>query len=116
MSDPFSIIYLAFLILVTVLSFVLRFKLDRDRIRENIESHGGKVIEIVRTWGFRERYNRAYEVFYITASGQRVKASCKTSMWSGVYWVNDHPPGLGEASVLSTNHVTEDPPRCHPSE
>jgi hypothetical protein len=53
-------------------------KFDRERISENIETHGGKVIEILRSWG-------SYDVSYVTARGARLRATCNTSMWNGVY-------------------------------
>lgn len=94
MSDPSSIFPLVAFILVIVFIFVVTPKLDRDRISENIEQHGGKVIEIDRVWGWGNRNDRAYEVSYVTASGQQVQETCRTSMTSGVYWINTRPPGL----------------------
>jgi hypothetical protein len=71
-------------------------KADERRIREAIESRRGKVVEIVKRWfwmKYGNRSQRAYEVTYITPHGKRVMATCLTSMWSGVYWVSEHPPG-----------------------
>src|SRR5437899_283898 len=84
MSDPFPVFFVGFLVLVIIFAFVITPKLDRDRIRENIEAHGGRVIEILRVWGSGTRYDRAYEVSYMTARGNRVRATCRTSMWNGV--------------------------------
>jgi len=90
------------LIAAGVLAIALAFafsvgisKQDRARIRENIESSGGKVIEILKHWGWRYggRGQRAYDVSYITSRGVHVKAVCITSGGSGVYWVSNHPPG-----------------------
>ena len=85
---------------------------DRDRIRVNIEEHGGKVIEIGKVWDWRGN-DRTYEVTYMTASGKRVYATCRTSMGRGVYWVDQRPPGLdsGEPDIPSTSYVAEEPPR-----
>jgi hypothetical protein len=107
-----DVLFVGLLVLVSIFVFVLTPKLDRDRIRENIEAHGGRVIEILRAWGSGTRYDRAYEVSYMTACGDRVRATCRTSMWNGVDWVNNRPPGLdsGEADVPSTSYVAEDPP------
>jgi len=94
MNDLSSVLYLIFLAGVVLFAFVLTPKLDRDRIRENVESHGGKVIEISRVWEWARHYDRCYEVSYLTARGKSINATCRTNMWRGVYWVNDRPPGL----------------------
>jgi hypothetical protein len=74
--------------------FVVIPKMDRQRIREHIDSHGGKVIETESVW-FRSsgRYGRTYDVTYITRRGERITAKCITSMTSGVQWMSDRPPG-----------------------
>ena len=77
-------------------SFYAR-KQDRVRISEQIESQGGKVIEIIKHWGggFGGKYQRAYDVSYITSRGMHIKAMCLTSIGSGVCWVTDRPPSEG---------------------
>ena len=94
MSDPSSVLYVVFLVGVVLFGFIVPPKLDRDRIRENIEGYDGKVIEISRVWEWTRHYDRCYDVSYLTARGRRVNATCRTNMWRGVYWVNDHPPGM----------------------
>jgi len=89
---------------VVILTFVLTPRFDGDRIRENVEEHGGKVIEISRTWEWINHYDRKYDVSYLTARGKRVTATCRTSMWRGVYWIHDRPPGL-----FSDEGVADDP-------
>jgi hypothetical protein len=92
MSDTTSIVLVAVIATAVIVSWSLMAKFDQRRIRENIEAHGGRVIEILRAWGLGGRNDRSYEVSYITARGGHVKATCKTSMWNGVYWVSNHPP------------------------
>jgi hypothetical protein len=78
---------------IATLVFVLIPKADRKRIREHVDSHGGKVIEILSDWfGAGGRSARAYDVTYISRNGQRVTAKCITSMTSGVQWLSDKPP------------------------
>jgi hypothetical protein len=48
MNDPTFLFYIAFLIAVVIFGLVVNPRLDRNRIRENIEEHGGKVIELER--------------------------------------------------------------------
>lgn len=82
-----------FVALVIFIVFVIA-GLDRQRIREHIETHGGKVIEISRnwfTWGSGSA--RTYGVTYLTSKGERITASCMTTMMRGVQWLNDRPPG-----------------------
>lgn len=74
--------------------FVVIPKMDRQRIREHIDSHGGKVIEILSDWfAARGRSARTYEVTYLTRNGERTTAKCITSMTSDVQWISDRPPG-----------------------
>jgi hypothetical protein len=113
MNDPTFLFYIAFLIVVVIFGLVVNPRLDRNRIRENIEEHGGKVIEIDRVWGWGTRNDRAYEVSYVTARGKRVNATCRTNIWRGVYWVNDRPPGLlaeeSETGVSSMSIAADEP-------
>jgi hypothetical protein len=67
--------------------------LDRDRIRTYIEQRGGKILSIRWTpfgkgW-FGEKSDRIYEVVYRDHAGNEHFATCKTSMWTGVYWTED---------------------------
>ena len=93
------VFYLVFLVGVVLFIFVVMPKLDRNRIRENIEEHGGKVIEILRVWEWGRQYDWCYDVSYMTDRGKRVNATCRTNMWGDVYWINDRPPGLSDESV-----------------
>ena len=81
------------LILVAIVVLTARPTFDRKRIRKNIEAHGGKVVEIVGRSSWGTRNSRIYEVSYTTAGGERMEATCETSM-SGVYWIGQRPPGL----------------------
>jgi hypothetical protein len=78
-----------------ILSQPVLGKFDRERIRENVEQSGGKVIAMKRrfVW-FRlgARYARTYDVTYLTPDSQSVTAICITSMTIGVSWVSDRPP------------------------
>jgi hypothetical protein len=93
-SDSGPLLFIALWIAgIATLVFVLIPKADRKRIREHVDSHGGKVIEILSDWfGAGGRSARAYDVTYISRNGQRVTAKCITSMTSGVQWLSDKPP------------------------
>jgi hypothetical protein len=112
MSDPSTVLFFALVAAIIILAFIWSPKLDRQRIRGNIEEHGGKVIEIVKVWEWSGGNDRAYDVTYMTASGKRVNATCRTRMWRGVYWINERPPGLdsGELEKPSTSYVADEPP------
>jgi hypothetical protein len=99
-TSYFGPIFFVFWAAVIVLFvFVVIPKMDRQRIRENIDSHGGKVIEILSVWfAGSGRSARTYDVTYINRNGQRVTAKCITSMTSGVQWLIDKPPGSGTES------------------
>ena len=78
------------IIALVVISFILD-RADRKRITRQIEDNGGRVMEITKVWNFRNRYQRTYEVSYITANGKGLTATCRTNM-NGVDWISDLPP------------------------
>jgi|RhiMetdeSRZDD1v2_1073273.scaffolds.fasta_scaffold305238_5 hypothetical protein len=71
-------------------------RLDRQRIREYVRQHGGVVVSI--SWApfgegwFGSRNERVYHVRYRTAEGKTTSATCKTGLWSGVYWTGESIP------------------------
>lgn len=67
---------------------------DKERIRDYIASRGGRVSSCVwapfgNGW-FGEKSDRIYEVRYSDAEGNEHDASCKTSMFTGVYFTEDN--------------------------
>jgi hypothetical protein len=93
-----------FIILAIVIWLVAR-GMDTDRVKRYIESRGGKLLE--KHWApfgkgwFGEKSDRIYEVRYLDKHGNEHQATCKTSMWTGVYWTEDtivkyaeHPDAL----------------------
>ena len=80
-------------VVITVAMWVLASSTDRDRIAKYIQDRGGRVVSIVwapfgKGW-FAEKNDRIYEVVYYDQEGNQHFASCKTAMWSGVYWTED---------------------------
>jgi len=67
--------------------------LDKGRITEYIEQRGGRIVSI--SWApfgkgwFGEKEERIYEVVYYDQAGSQHFATCKTSLWTGVYWTED---------------------------
>jgi hypothetical protein len=114
MSDLSSVFYLALIAAIGIFALVVSPKLDRNRIRENIEEHGGKVLEISKVWEWTRHYDRCYEVSYLTPRGKSVNATCRTNMWRGVYWINDRPPGLfsGDSVLSEGPSGTAEPIQC----
>jgi hypothetical protein len=76
-----------------IVLWMLTFGLDKGRITEYVHQRGGRVISISwapfgRGW-FGEKNARIYEVVYYDQGGNQHFATCKTSMWTGVYWTDD---------------------------
>jgi hypothetical protein len=74
---------------------------DKSRIRSTIEAAGGTVYEIkwrpfARGW-FGEKGERHYEVRYRTVDGRTLTTTCKTSLFTGVYWSGDSIPNRGSS-------------------
>jgi hypothetical protein len=71
-------------------------RFDRERIRKQVESRGGKVVDISWNpfaggwWG--PRNVRHYDVTYRTHRGAVISAVCATNR-STIYW-RDIPPGF----------------------
>jgi hypothetical protein len=99
----------AVLFIAAVAAYKLIFlpEWDRERIAENIETGGGKVIDIERRrlGGVGGRYMRTFDVTYTTRHGKRVEASCITNMSRGVIWLNNHPPGGAPRSLAEREPI-----------
>jgi hypothetical protein len=84
---------------------------DRDRIREYVESGGGKVLDI--KWnpfgpGWFGSSERVYDVRYQTRDGQIHTSTCKTSAYSGVYWTGPTPPAGWAQGEKESSPATKD--------
>src|SRR6266404_5354652 len=60
---------------------------DKNRIKDEVESKGGRVISIswnplARGWFF-EKNERHYDVTYVDRSGTTLSTTCKTSLFTG---------------------------------
>lgn len=81
------------LVAVFIGMWILSMSMDKNRITDYIRERGGRIVSI--SWApfgkgwFGEKNDRIYEVVYYDAAGMQHFASCKTSMWSGVYWTED---------------------------
>src|SRR5687768_1769302 len=85
-------ILILFIIGAIVVWFLAR-AMDSNRVKEYVEARGGKLLQ--KRWApfgkgwLGEKSDRIYEVRYLDKDGNVHQASCKTSMWSGVYWTED---------------------------
>lgn len=83
-----------FLVILAAVGFrLLADRWDRDRIQQYVAERGGSVNDIAwqpfgRGW-FGEKGDRIYEVEYTDRDGGSHSASCKTSLFSGVYFTED---------------------------
>jgi len=75
---------------------------DKARIKDEVEAKGGRIVSINwkpfgRGWFF-ERNERHYNVTYRDRSGATISTTCKTSLFTGVYWADgptaDEPPRI----------------------
>lgn len=90
MGNGFAII----IVLIIAITFrVIAYFLDKDRIAEYIEGRGSKIDNIKWTpfgagW-FGEKNARIYSVMYYDKDENIHVATCKTSMFAGVYLTED---------------------------
>jgi len=80
-------------ILVGIIVWIFARSLDKSRITDYVQQRGGRVVSI--SWApfgkgwFGEKEERLYEVVYYDKAGNQHFATCKTSMWTGVFWTED---------------------------
>ena len=81
---------LLFCLFLAAIAFriVMHF-VDKNRIKDEVETHLGRVVSIAwnpfgRGWFF-EKNERHYDVSYIDRSGATITTTCKTPMFTGVY-------------------------------
>ncbi len=73
---------------------LLAGSMDGDRVGRHVRERGGRLLE--KTWSpfgkgwFGEKDSRIYEVTYLDRDGNTHRATCKTSMLSGVYFTEDN--------------------------
>lgn len=85
-------VFIVFIVLAIIIRLIAG-AMDSDRVKEDIESKGGKLIS--KEWApfgkgwFGEKNDRIYEVIYIDKDGNKHKAFVKTSSFSGVYYASD---------------------------
>jgi hypothetical protein len=86
--------------------------MDGGRVAKYIASRGGKVLQshwtpFGRGW-FGEKNDRIYEVRYVDADGNVHEATCKTSMFSGVYFTEDRIVRTAEHPVPDIHTLQEE--------
>ena len=79
--------------------------LDKNRIRQEVEANGGSVVSITwdpfgRGWFF-EKNERHYSVSYRDRSGNVQSGTCKTSLFTGVYWTEPRATTKPQPRFLS---------------
>lgn len=85
-------IFLGFIALAIVIR-LFAGGMDGDRVRAYVEERGGRLLAsgwapFGKGW-FGEKSDRIYEVRYLDSDGNEHEASCKTSMFTGVYFTED---------------------------
>lgn len=73
--------------------WAVSFSVDKQRITSYVQERGGRIMSI--SWApfgkgwFGEKNDRIFEVVYYDKHGNQHFATCKTSLFSGVYWTED---------------------------
>jgi uncharacterized OB-fold protein len=103
-----SVLLFAFLAAIAI-RIVMHF-VDKNRIKDEVEAHLGRVVSITwnpfaRGWFF-EKNERHYDVTYVDHSGQTISTTCKTSLFTGVYWaegpkISEPPPRIMSRHLCS---------------
>jgi hypothetical protein len=104
MDSDFGVILVALVAAGVIRWYLGRLDRTRIRIRKHVSQHGGNVLDIL--WsplgtGWPATSNaRLYTVRYTTRGGEIVKATCATSLWSGVHWIREAPPDVSEPRAI----------------
>lgn len=98
-------IILGFIALAIVIR-LLAGGMDGDRVRAYIEQRGGRLLSsgwapFGKGW-FGEKSDRIYEVRYLDGDGNEHEATCKTSLFTGVYFTEDRIVSYGETPGRET--------------
>jgi hypothetical protein len=101
-DSPFAPLGVLAIIAIVVLFRLFAGSMDGDRVGSYIAERGGRLLEsnwapFGKGW-FGEKSDRIYEVKYIDRDGNLHEASCKTSMWTGVYFTEDRIVRYAERS------------------
>ena len=103
-------IYLLVIGAAVAIRIVMHF-VDKNRIKDDVEAKGGRIISISwnpfgRGWFF-EKNERHYTVIYADRLGATVSATCKTSLFTGIYWAD--PPASEEPApkFISRHHCSK---------
>ena len=92
--------FLLFAIAAGLAFRVVMHFVDKNRIKDEVEAKGGRIVSIswnpfARGWFF-EKNERHYDVTYTDRSGTMQSTTCKTSLFTGVYWADgprlEEPP------------------------
>jgi hypothetical protein len=80
---------------------------DKNRIKDEVERRLGRIVSIswnpfARGWFF-EKNERHYDVTYVDHSGVTISTTCKTSLFTGVYWA-EGPRAAEPAPRLMSRH------------
>jgi hypothetical protein len=80
---------------------------DKNRIQQEVETRGGRVVSIkwkpfARGWFF-EKNERHYDITFIDGSGETICTTCKTSFFTGVYWA-EGPSMVKKPRIASWLH------------
>jgi hypothetical protein len=80
-------------IVVGIGIWAFSMSMDKSRITDYVQQRGGRVVSIGwapfgKGW-FGEKEERLYEVVYYDKAGKQHFATCKTSLWTGVFWTED---------------------------
>jgi len=80
-------------IAIAILLRVALGGLDHKRIHDYVAARGGRVVALewapFATGWFGSNSERLYEICFEDRDGRRHEATCKTSLFSGVYFTED---------------------------
>lgn len=96
--------------LVPILIRVAMHFVDKNRIRDEVETKLGRVVSITwnpfaRGWFF-EKNERHYDITYIDRTGRPVSTTCKTSLFTGIYWA-DGPKSAESQPRIMSRHLCD---------
>ena len=99
LNHGIPLVFIGFIVLAIVIR-LLAGGMDGDRVRSYIEQRGGRLLSsgwapFGKGW-FGEKSDRIYEVRYLDRDGNEHEATCKTSLFTGVYFTEDRIVSYGD--------------------
>ena len=87
------VVFIVFALFVVIALRLAASSRDREKVEGYLANTFAKLERMEWAPFSGSKHERAYDVTYVDAAGNRHQARCKTRTWGDVYWTNDRIVG-----------------------